>query len=112
MSKKKLSEEAYIILDANLKEVCPMCQKDMGAMHVYRSSKKSVTLRCKRCSFRFTSTWKSIADSFEALRKLYKAKGDDRKAQYYKNGIDILSVATITEGTHRYNKWASRAVEK
>lgn len=56
---------------------CPRCginwiQKTkykVQACHIYRTSERSFTLRCKNCGLKWTITWKSLAQALETAYK-------------------------------------------
>ncbi len=48
--------------------------------HVYRSSLRSITLRCTRCGLLWTMTVHQLAKSATRLGTFYEAKGNERMA--------------------------------
>lgn len=79
---------------------CPICFQKITTALVYRASRDSVTMRCKKCGLKWQVTWKSL---YEALGKLLGnySKMDKEYAEIYTK-MHYLKREVNINGVHRF----------
>ena len=81
MKERKFDRMFYTYARTHL-NCCPLCKTDSmpkgnintSRSHVYRTSHKSVTMRCKSCGLKWTVTWRSLARSMDKTYEGHKAE--------------------------------------
>ena len=98
---------------------CPMCGRTKDKRYtkrninpnsnaLFRSSKSSFTMRCKKCGLKYTMSWKSLTDALEKMMNQCEKDGKNQEADMYLSILMKLDKEVNTNGTHRFQPKEAR----